>query len=378
MMLRPELERRLESDANCRNQMMASYFLVAILATTYFVVISLHSIKALNANKLWQKFHSVFEQTLNTFLDSSLIFSISMLLAAIYRFASAAQRPDGEDNTFVYYLVNTVTMSIFSVFPPMILQFTARRLRRRGIRAFLWFLVITFVITVTILYYRWRGPRAITRFFTDETRLNNLINFHIGQTLWLFLCDLTETHVIEALDRAIITAQVVLGLNLPCWIYLLFTIRDAQQDDEPHRSAKKGCFHSEAWKKYGKLVRGLNIVLCCAIMWLLLGTFKSIADRLADAMWPNTKDRRWSIGQVLALATFAPLIIDIITIALGKCFFKTDLPVIPTSSSTCLLLYITNFCQKQMNREGHWKGSSQEGSGLLKQNNRQQQQKKKI
>lgn len=344
-MLRQQLERPLESNADCRNQMMASYFIVAILATIYFVVISLNCMSALNANKLWQKFHGVFEQTLNTFLDSSLLFSISMLLAAIYRFASAARRPDGEDNTFVYYLINTVTISMFSVFPPLILQFTARRLRRRGIRAFLWFLVIAFVITITILYYRWRGPRAITRIFTDQARLKTLIDLHIGQSMWLFICDLNETHLVEALDRAIITAQVVLGLNLPCWIYLLFTIRDARQDDKHHPSAKKGFFHSKALKKYRNWARGLNIVLCCAIMWLLLGAFKSIADSLADAMWPNTKDRRWSIGQVLALATFAPLIIDIMTIALGKWSLYRSTCNIHVFVSIPLL-YITNCCQK--------------------------------
>ena len=173
----------VDVDADFQIQMMASYYIVATLATIYLMMISLDSIAALKAYKPWKKFHSLFEQTLNSLLDTSLLFAISMLLACIYRFSSAARNPDGEDNTFIYSLVNAVTMSMFSVFPPLILQLKARRLRRRGIRAILWFLVIAFVITVTILYYRWRGPREISSFFDDKSRQENQINRHIDQSV---------------------------------------------------------------------------------------------------------------------------------------------------------------------------------------------------
>lgn len=289
-------------------------------------MIALDSFTVLKAYKPWRRSHSWFEQTLNTFLDASLLFSVSMLLAAIYRFSSAARHPDGDDNTFIYSLINAVTASMFSVFPPLILQLKSRKLRRRGIRSILWFLVIAFVITMTILYYRWRGPGAISRFFDDEAHLDNQIDRHIRQVAWLILCDLTNARLVDALDRAIITAQVLLGLNLPGWIYLVYTIRNADSENSA-TSRDRGddnLHHAQSnwWKRYGKHARALNIVLCCAMMWVLLGTFTAIAVRLADAMGPWGKDRSWSIGQILAMATFAPLMIDVIAIALGK----SDIP----------------------------------------------------
>lgn len=301
---------------------MASYYLIAFLATVYPVVIGLNSFPRFKASQSWKTFHSWFEQTLNAFLDASLLFSISMLLAAIYRFSSASRNPDGDDNTFIYSLINAVTVSMFSVFPPLMLQFTARNLRRRGIRALLWFLVIAFTISMTILYYIWRGPDAILSFFKDETHQNEQINRHLGKAVWLIFCDMTDGSLIQSLDRAIITAQVVLALNLPCWGYLVYTIGDAQQDlATPQDPANDGLHdaRSKFLRRYEKLARALNILLCCVVMWLLLGTFTTIAVRLADAMRPWGKDRRWSIGQVLALATFVPLLIDLGAIAMGKC-----------------------------------------------------------
>lgn len=300
---------------------MASYYLVAFLATIYPIVIVLNSFAPFKARKPWITFHSWFEQTLNAFLDASLLFSISLLLAAIYRFSSASRNPDGEENTFIYSLINAVTVSMFAVFPPLILQSTARNLRRRGIRAMLWFFVIAFVITVTILYYRWRGPDAILHFFNNESHLDEQIDRHPGKAVWLIFCDLTDDNLVQSLDRAIITAQVIFALNLPCWVYLVYTIRDDQHDSAAPQGPAGDDLHRDRFKalrRYGNIARGLNVLLCCAIMWLLLGTFTSIAVRLADAMRPWGKDRRWSIGQVLAMATFVPLLIDIGTIALCK------------------------------------------------------------
>lgn len=51
----------------------------------------------------------------------SLLFAVSTLLACIYRFSLAARHPNGEDNTFIYSFVNAGTVSMFSVFPPLIL-----------------------------------------------------------------------------------------------------------------------------------------------------------------------------------------------------------------------------------------------------------------
>ncbi|KAG6355953.1 hypothetical protein INS49_015338 [Diaporthe citri] len=140
--------------------MMISYYLVAALATAYVIIISLNSIKALEESTPWGKPHKLFEQTMNLFLDASLLFSISILLAAICRFISASEHPDRKDNTFFYSLVNATTIPIFSVFPPLMLHFPARKERRNGLRAIMWFFVIGFATTLTVLSKTYWGDDA--------------------------------------------------------------------------------------------------------------------------------------------------------------------------------------------------------------------------
>lgn len=302
---------------------MVSYYLVATLATLYVIIINLGSIDALKDHKHWKRLHSLFEGTLNAFLDASLLFSISMLLAAIYRFASDLKHPDHNENTFFYSLLNSLTLSMFSIFPPLVLHLMARGLRRKVTRAILWFLIIVFITALTFLYYKWRGTHSLSRFFDNPVHTFELFaNHRYDQALWLSFCDLNSQHLVRALDRAIMLAQVLIGLNLAGWIYLLFTLRSSQKDgpDTTLDSVRSGLHHDhpKAWKKYARRARTLDIIVCCATMWLLLGTFTIISARVADGMGPESKDRRLSVGQVLALATFAPLVIDIVAFAVGK------------------------------------------------------------
>lgn len=298
---------------------MVSYYLVATLATLYVIVISLNSVKALQQCHPWTKVNTIFDETMNLFLDTSLLFSISMLLAAIYRLSSAFQHPGQDENTFMYSQLNAVTLSMFSVLPPLLLQFPERRLRRKHIRAILWFLVISLVTTLTVLYHQWRGYGPISKHFDNQ--VDDMLLKHPRQAVWLAFCDLNNKSLLDALDCAILITQVLLVLNLPRWIFFLFTIIGGQKRGSrvPQRHRDNGLYRTLSdWKKTYRWIRVLNTLVCCATMWLLLSIFTAMAVRLADAMGQWSKDRRWSVGQVLAMATFVPLIIDIIAIALCK------------------------------------------------------------
>lgn len=183
----------------------------------------------------------------------------------------------------------------------------------------LWFLVISLVTTLTVLYHQWRGHDPISRNF--EENFFDMISKHADQALWLSFCDLNNKSLLDALNCAIVITQVVLFLNLPRWIFLLFTILSAQRRGSrvPQLHKDNGLYRILSdWQKTYRWVRALNSFVCCATMWLLLSTFTAIAVRLADAMGQWSKDRRWSVGQILAMATFAPLIIDTIAIAICK------------------------------------------------------------
>lgn len=70
---------------------------------------------------------------------------------------------------------------MFSAFPPLMLQFPARKVvRRQRIRAILWFLVIAFVITLTTFYYQIFGSK-------DQT-IDNGLYYHSNQAWWLGYC----------------------------------------------------------------------------------------------------------------------------------------------------------------------------------------------
>lgn len=311
---------------HCRNQMMISYYLVATLATLYVFFFSLNSINLFNECKPPKALRGLIEQTLslflneqmlNLFLDTSLLFSISMLLAAVYRFTSAFTHPDGSDNTFFYSRINAVTISLFSVFPPLMLQFPARKKQRKRIRAVLWFLVILFIIALTVLYYKWRGNSPLSKYFENDSNVDYELSHQWDQSLWLVLCDLNPWRLKVALDCAIIVAQVVLGLNLPRWICLLLTLRGNQRESSDAEHHENGNVEG-SYSKMRRILRALNITLCCATMWLLLGIFTAISARVADGMGSESKDRKLSVGQVLAVATFVPLSIDMAATAFGK------------------------------------------------------------
>lgn len=309
--------------------MMATYYLVALLATIYPIAICLSSLKALRHHPHWRTIDSWFCETLHFLLDASLLFSISLLIAAIYRCASAREDPSDEDNTFFYSLLNAVTTSLMMVFPPLVLQLTATHmgLRRKGVRVVLWGVLIALLGTVSVLYYKWRGMDRMGEYLSQRV--------HEDKYAWLVACDVSNDLTVDVLDRAIITAQVLLGANLPFWVYFSYThflstrrqqhspsklgiqeIRATEVEQQQHRSS------GGVWRKLAAQqaahFRALNIVLCIAIMWLLLGTFTAMASRVADEEGAWGKDRRWSIAQILALVTFVPLMIDIAMVAKGK------------------------------------------------------------
>lgn len=285
---------------------MISYYFIAALATLYVIVFSLDRISALNSP--WKRIRALLRNKLNLFLDTSLLFSIAMLLAAVYRFISHLRHPDGVDeNTFFYSLTNAITISIFTVFPPLILQFTERKQPPKVIRSILWFLVIILAMAITGLYYKWRGLHPISKYFDNNNNWRKVLNDHWKQALWLKFCDLNPGLLIRTLDRAILFAQGVLVFNVPCGIYHLFTVRTAMS-----RSA------NSSGPAFWFSLRQFNIILCCGTMWLLLVMFTAISARVADGMGPDSKDRKLSVGQVLAVATFVPLIVEIVGMDIGK------------------------------------------------------------
>jgi len=79
-------------------QMLISFYLLASLATLYFVVLAMSHLPRLNKNhdtpEHTGRLVSGFVETTATFLDAALIFSVSMLAAGVSRYASYIRHPE--------------------------------------------------------------------------------------------------------------------------------------------------------------------------------------------------------------------------------------------------------------------------------------------
>ncbi len=285
--------------------MMISYCIAAIFATIYFVVITFAELRTLwrKSRKRKQKhgrFVGGFTESANTFLDASLIFALSMLVAVTARYAQVLRNPHSGS---MYALLGSVYLSLFSVFPALTLQSVASGLRRQWYRIFLWLLVIVFAITVGILYnIVFEGRKW------DSTT---------ARPLWLQMCD--DRPLREQLRKTIILGHVFLGIYV-LW-GLFYVLGSLAPERWKPRIAQDSRF--ERWAHicypYFRPIIGLFEV---SLMWTFLGIFVNYRAKIGDVARRGYMDNEWTFGQVLALTTWAPVLVDLASVYLRKSFLR--------------------------------------------------------
>jgi hypothetical protein len=87
---------------------------------------------------------------------------------------------------------------------------------------------------------------------------------------------------------------------------------------------KEGCKLDALWHIFRRCLRVANGVLCLIIMWLFLIFFAHYRRTVQDLAGRSDDDSDWTFGQVLSLATWAPVIVELAAIYLCKCIV-TDL-----------------------------------------------------
>ncbi|KAH8895426.1 hypothetical protein GQ53DRAFT_820258 [Thozetella sp. PMI_491] len=274
--------------------MMISYCIAAIFATIYFVVITVAELGALwrKRKQKHDRFVYGFTESANTFLDSALLFALSMLVAATARYAQVLRDPI---HGSMYALLSSMYMSLFSVFPALTLQSVASGLRRQWLRLCLWLLVIIFVITVGILYIMVFEKES---WESTPTR-----------PVWLQMCD--DQTLRHHLKQTIITGHVFLG------IYALWGLYYVLGSLAPEKWKPKIGIDSrlKRWLRichpYRRFIVGLVEV---SLMWTFLALFVEYRAKVADAARRGYADNEWTFGQVLALTTWAPVIVDLVSI----------------------------------------------------------------
>lgn len=306
--------------------MMFTYYLIATLSTVYALILGSAAVGLFNKSSQQAKIVGWFRETISAFLDASLIFAVALLVAATYRFSSALKNPDQLENAFSPSLWNAIIVALLSVFPPLVLQCTSGdTLRRKDLRLLLWSLVAVFAITSSVLFFV--SYRSFNLYAIPLTASGSL------QYLW----DLCTNDLPGRVQRNlgfVIAAQTQLLLNLIICVYPKLLKSGMEQD---RRAYTRGCgglqktlarsIDNHRSLKLMQIfqLRTLQVFSAQLMMWLLLGRLTSLT--LSDGLnaGDSFKNAKWSVGQILGLAQFMPVVIDLVVA--GACeYFESPEP----------------------------------------------------
>ncbi|KAK6063407.1 hypothetical protein SCUP234_13393 [Seiridium cupressi] len=287
--------------------MIISYYLAAGLSTVYFAILVWTIVGRHNfgwtEHEITKRAVSAIQESSNTFLDAALVFAVAMLGAATVRFYGLMTDPNEERST--YATIGSVSMSAFSIFPALILQAVTDGQRTHILRQVLWFAVISLTVAVEIMYrktyYDLEGlPNDPDPSFENATL----------QRAWVEHCE--SFGLRKQLEWGLTTAHVILGLNCLWWLYYFIVTILPQRWHEQMGKTDVGQFFAHC----RRCTRALDGLVCIAIMWALLVLFEKYRHSIQVYTGHSDADSEWTFGQVLALATWAPVFVDFVGIGI--------------------------------------------------------------
>lgn len=214
----PKLE--LEGDSDLAGiGMVITYFLAATFTTIYFVALipDLWDTSEAKNPQSWARYlqyTSGFRGSLTGFLDTVILFTVSMLGAALTRYSSILNNPNAPRS--IYSVLNSIFVSSFCVFPALVLQSLSHDLRRRGVRLGLWFVLMALALAVEILNVMVYGHNASRYIYTMLN--HNSKGLKTVDILWISNCD--NPSLRQQLQTTLTAGHVVMALNC---LYLKFT-----------------------------------------------------------------------------------------------------------------------------------------------------------
>ncbi|KAI1084726.1 hypothetical protein F5B20DRAFT_219000 [Whalleya microplaca] len=282
--------------------MMISYYVAAAAATVYFIVLIPSRIGVFKSRPIrspvLSRLVEAFQESIHTFLDTALIFAVAMLGAAIVRYASVIR---GQTSDYsVYRLIASVFMSAYTIFPALILQTAADGLRGRFLRQFLWALIIGLTLAVDVLYEIYLRHDTNNDFQRQFEAAHDL-NGHA----WQDTCqDQTRINQLKTILRI---GHIALGVNVLWWLYYFVA-----STIPPRVHARVHSWQTwTRWERYRPWLRALNGALLAILMWVFVVWFNLYRNETLKLSNDTNEDKDWSFGQVLALATWSPVFVDL-------------------------------------------------------------------
>lgn len=218
------------------------------------------------------------------------------------------------DSHAFYGLLNSVFMSSFVVFPALSLQSLTPGLpHRRGIRLFLWTLVVIFDAVVEGLYQY----IYFTEYFM--TLVNSAVEFN--ENIWLSNCDSPALRV----HLGFLTMAGHIFLTVDCLWYAYQATATFRRGSRGVRKLKDKIMAADAprrawwrarWEAVQPYVRLVNGFGSLVFMWLFLALFTAYREDVRRRAGDSDQDGEWTFGRVLSLATWAPVAVELANVYL--------------------------------------------------------------
>jgi hypothetical protein len=266
--------------------MLVAYIIQATLITIYIPTLltarfdwlpaPLHTIPMIGRTV------SAVQHSTAPFLNASIVFSIAMLSGSLISFAK-------HDISTVSTLAIMSMLPFSSILPVALLQLAASNmLRRNRGRLFSWILMAVLMISI-----------LITAHVIDTNNLAD-VERHSGQIVWETHC-LNKSYVVHILWFSRILAGLLI-LGVGCFIVSSFSTSLQLQST---------LFWSN---RLAGRVWWTALVAAFLIMWLCLSWLIHFQNKRNEMAGDDNKDTEWSFGQILAVATWVPVIVEFIYI----------------------------------------------------------------
>ena len=300
--------------------MMVCYLIQAILVTIYASILILsrssastpRSTPSTRLGKCLLRIQESAHESLREFLDASLIFSFAMIIAAIISslLTLSAVQNQKADIGDLYALSRTSLQvplqssvifsafaALFTVFPAIALHASAQTsLRRKKWRAIMWVVLGACTLAMFALS-RVAGDEALNFIRTTE---NSSWRDPDGQLTFEFYC--IDQDVSAAVRRAVLLSFVAV-----CFSGIVyFVVRPVLE----RRQVEENGFEQEGRDKWSVCAALLAMI----VMWVTLAGFYYYRRKIGSSSGGTNKDHAWTFGQIVAISTFAPIVIQFMMI----------------------------------------------------------------
>ncbi|KAF1958764.1 hypothetical protein CC80DRAFT_19482 [Byssothecium circinans] len=275
--------------------MLATYATEAIFTTLYITILLIGQYGRRPKSGTWKnrlgRIHEATNESLRPFLDAALLLTIAMLVAANYNFGITIYDPTKAVTSTS--CVMSAFVSLFTIFPTIALHTSASHsLRRSKFRTWTWGLIGALTASMMGLFIWAIYITGISRrYYYDGLGLDTS-----GQLFFERNC-LNMDALIE-FDNSLLILFAILGLVV--LVYLLLRCLWRRPFSKKNRFLLKL-----------RLIWPLLTVLWAVLaMWASFGVFVYYRKNLDSRAGDMSEDHEWSFGQILAIFTFAPVVIE--------------------------------------------------------------------